>query len=90
MPTEHPGFKLARQLEATNTTQTELAARLGTSQALLSRVLRGLAPITPWLAVRLHRAIGIPALSLLRAQSEYDVEVELTALQSLDTQSPAS
>jgi len=70
----HPGETLREDvLPALNLTVTALARHLGYTREHLSRVLRGRAPISPDLAVRLERAGIGRARTWLAVQADYAV-----------------
>lgn len=74
----HPGETLREDvLPALGITVTDAAAQLGVTRAALSRVLNGRAGISPEMALRLERWIGIDhggrAGLWLAMQSAYDL-----------------
>lgn len=74
----HPGETLREDvLPALGITVTDAAAQLGVTRAALSRVLNGRAAISPEMALRLERWIGIDhggrAGLWLAMQSAYDL-----------------
>lgn len=91
----HPGETLRDDvLPALGLTVTEAAAQLGVTRAALSRVLNGKAAISPEMALRLERWLGVNhggrASVWLAMQSAYDLwAVERTAKAVLKKIKPA-
>lgn len=56
-----PGETLAEAMESRQLTQVDLAQRIGISRKHVKDILTGTAPIVPDTALRLERALGIPA-----------------------------
>ncbi len=69
----HPGRQIKYALEACNLNVTEAAAHLGVSRNSLSRVINGLAAISPDMAIRLEKAFGGTADVFMRMQTAYDL-----------------
>lgn len=59
---------LTEYLEATGTTQMELAARVGVSQAQMSHLVRRFVEPKLGLALRLHAETGVPLEALVLDQ----------------------
>lgn len=55
-------------LEATGSTQEQLAADLGITQSALSMIKNGLRVPRPALALRIHEITGVPLESILRGK----------------------
>ena len=55
-------------------TQKEFAKMLGIQASHLSEVLNGKRVLTTDLAIKIEKAIGLPAKTLLSAQTQYDLE----------------
>lgn len=52
---------------------TELAGRLKVSRPAMSNLLNGKAALSPEMAIRFEKAFGIPADTMLRMQTAYDL-----------------
>ena len=71
----HPGRQIRTAIEACNLTITEAANHLGVTRTNLSRVINGLAGISPEMAIRLSKAFGggRGAEMWVRMQAAYDL-----------------
>lgn len=69
----HPGRQVKTALQAVEMNVTEGAAHLGVSRNTLSRVINGLAGISPDMAIRLAKAFGGNADIWVRMQASYDL-----------------
>ncbi len=69
----HPGRQIKTALEACGLNITEGAAHLGVTRNTLSRVINGLAGISPDMALRLNKAFGGGAEIWVRMQASYDL-----------------
>lgn len=69
----HPGRQIRSALEACALNITEGAAHLGVTRNTLSRVINGLAGISPDMALRLNKAFGGGAEIWVRMQASYDL-----------------
>jgi HTH-type transcriptional regulator/antitoxin HigA len=67
----HPGELLKWVLAQRNPRQSEVAERAGVSAKHLNQLVKESIGITGDVAVRLERALGIPALFWTRAEAEY-------------------
>jgi HTH-type transcriptional regulator/antitoxin HigA len=67
----HPGTLLKQVLTQRNLRQSELAERTGLSAKHLNQIVNQSIGITGDVAVRLDRALGIPALFWTRAEADY-------------------
>ena len=70
----HPGMMIKPELEERGITQKEFARMLGMQASHLSEVLRGKRTLSAELALKMEKAIGIPAKTLLNAQTQYELE----------------
>jgi addiction module HigA family antidote len=59
------------------TTATELARRIGTARATISRILNGRTAVTVDLSIRLGQALGLSPDFFSKAQLQSDLWVEL-------------
>ncbi|MEH6593101.1 MAG: HigA family addiction module antitoxin [Halioglobus sp.] len=69
----HPGRQIKTALQAADMNITECAAHLGVTRNTLSRVINGLAGISPDMAIRLSKAFGGNADIWVRMQASYDL-----------------
>ena len=67
----HPGAVLKRILAERNLRQSDVAERAGISAKHLNQLVNESIGVTGDIAVRLERALGIPALFWTRAEAEY-------------------
>lgn len=70
----HPGMMIKPELEERGISQKDFAKTLDVQASHLSEVLNGKRALTTDLAVKIEKAIGIPAKTLLSAQTQYDLE----------------
>jgi HTH-type transcriptional regulator/antitoxin HigA len=70
----HPGMMIKPELEERGISQKQFATMLGVQASHLSEVLNNKRALTTELAVKIEKAIGIPAKTLLAAQAHYDLE----------------
>lgn len=69
----HPGRQVKTALQAFEMNITEGAAHLGVTRNTLSRVINGLAGVSPDMAIRLAKAFGGNADIWVRMQASYDL-----------------
>ena len=69
----HPGRQIKTALEAAGINITEGAQHLGVTRNTLSRVINGLAGVSPDMALRLNKAFGGGAEIWVRMQASYDL-----------------
>jgi len=67
-----PGAILCERLEDLGMTQSELARRMGRSEAKISQIINGSRSITPETALQLERTVGTSAETWLSLQAGYD------------------
>lgn len=70
----HPGMMIKPELEERGISQKQFANMLDVQASHLSEVLNGKRALTTELAVKIEKAIGLPAQMLLSAQTQYDLE----------------
>ena len=70
----HPGMMIKPELEERGISQKQFATMLGVQASHLSEVLNNKRALSTELAVKIEKAIGIPAKTLLSAQAHYDLE----------------
>ena len=71
---DHPGLLLRRHvLPALHLSVSQAARELGISRQTLHRILAGIAPITPGMAVRLERLCGISSGFWLDRQQRHEL-----------------
>ena len=68
----HPGETLADVLEERRLNHAEIAALMGNSPDVVSRIIRGESDINRDIAVSLENALGIPAQFWINLQSLFD------------------
>jgi len=66
-----PGETLFETIEAKGMSQAELATRTDYSKKTINQIIRGKAPITPEVALRLELALGIPASFWNQLERDY-------------------
>jgi antitoxin HigA-1 len=71
----HPGHRLAKQIQSSGLTQTELARAIRVPVNRITRILNGTRNITAETAVRLGHFFGNQPHFWLNLQSEYDIQV---------------
>jgi len=69
----HPGRQIKTALEAADINITDGATHLGVTRNTLSRVINGLAGISPDMAIRLAKAFGGTADIWVHMQASYDL-----------------
>jgi antitoxin HigA-1 len=70
----YPGpWLLEENLKPYGMTVSRTAEHLKVSRPSLSRVLNGRAALTPGMAIRFEKALGIPAAAMLRMQATHDL-----------------
>lgn len=80
----HPGRIVAEQLEYLGISICEFARNIGVATGTVSRIIKGTAPITATMAIRLSAALPPAPETWLSLQSDYDV---WHAAQTIDTSS---
>jgi addiction module HigA family antidote len=68
----HPGETLAEKLEELGMDARTLAAEVGLSESVIQGLLNGSVSVVTDTAMRLERALGIPARFWLKMQEEWD------------------
>jgi addiction module HigA family antidote len=71
----HPGEVLKDEIEYRGISQGKLAAQMGMSYKMLNHILNEHRPITTQTALLFEAALGIPADSLIRLQTDYNLHV---------------
>ncbi len=69
----HPGRQIKSALDACQLNITDGAEHLGVTRNTLSRVINGLAGVSPDMALRLNKAFGGGAEIWVRMQASYDL-----------------
>lgn len=73
---QHPGKQISEQfMKPLGISASQLARALGVERSTVSRLLSEQQPITPAMAARLGRCLGVPARWFLIMQAEYDATV---------------
>ena len=70
----HPGMMIKPELKERGISQKNFAKMLGIQASHLSEVINGKRVLTTDLAMKIEKAIGLPAKLLLAAQTQYDLE----------------
>jgi addiction module HigA family antidote len=71
----HPGEVLKDEIEYRGISQGKLAAQMGMSYKMLNHILNEHRPVTTQTALLFEAALGIPADSLIRLQTDYNLQV---------------
>ena len=71
----HPGEVLKDEIEYRGLSQTKLAEQMGMSYKMLNHILNERRPITTQTALIFEAALGVPADSLIRLQTDYNLQV---------------
>jgi len=71
----HPGEVLKDEIEYRGISQVKLAAQMGISYKMLNHILNEHRPVTTQMALLFEAALGIPADSLIRLQTDYNLQV---------------
>jgi len=71
----HPGETLREELDMLNVSQVELAQRIGISEKHISQIIHGESSITPDMAIKLERSLGVEAELWANLQKNYDVTI---------------
>ena len=71
----HPGEVLKDEIEYRGISQGKLAAQMGMSYKVLNHILNEHRPITTQTALLFEAALDIPADSLIRLQTDYNLQV---------------
>ena len=70
----HPGMMIKPELVERGITQKVFAKMLGIQASHLSEVLNGKRVLSTELAMKIEESIGLPAKTLLLAQTQYELE----------------
>ncbi|MDR2087362.1 MAG: HigA family addiction module antidote protein [Dysgonamonadaceae bacterium] len=71
----HPGEVLKDEIEYRGISQKKLAAQMGISYRMLNQILNERRPITTQIALLFEAALGVPADSLIRLQTNYNMQI---------------
>jgi len=71
----HPGEVLKDEIEYRGISQGKLATQMGMSYKMLNHILNERRPITIQTALLFEAALDIPADSLIRLQTDYNLQV---------------
>lgn len=75
----HPGFMIKEELEAREMKQKYLADAMSISATMLSDLISGRRNVTAELALKLERALQIPAIFWMNYQAQYDLDLFIKA-----------
>lgn len=70
----HPGEFIKDELEARKMKQQALADEMGISKSIVSQIINGKRNITPFLALKIEKALGIDAQLWMRLQIRYQLD----------------
>lgn len=70
----HPGEIVNEELEARGISQRQFAKAIGLSPTVVNEILKGHRNITPATALLFEAALDIPADSLVRMQTKYNMQ----------------
>lgn len=85
MSAQHVGETLAEVLLERGELQVMWAKRIGCSTKHLSQIVTGRVGLSADLAVRMEAFLGLDALTLMRIQAAYDVDVARHQLAGMDS-----
>ena len=71
----HPGEVLKDEIEYRGISQGKLAEQMGMSYKMLNHILNEHRPVSTQTALLFEAALGIPADSLIRLQTDYNLQV---------------
>ncbi len=71
----HPGEILKDELEARGISQSKFAKAIGMGASVLNEILNGRRNLTPASALAFEAALDIPADSLMRLQTKYNMQM---------------
>ncbi|MDR3181262.1 MAG: HigA family addiction module antidote protein [Prevotellaceae bacterium] len=71
----HPGEVLKDEIEYRGISQSKLAEQMGVSYKMLNHILNERRQVTAAMAMMLEAALDIPADSLIRIQTEYNMQM---------------
>ena len=71
----HPGEVLKDEIEYRGISQCKLAAQMGISYKMLNHILNEHRPVTTQTALLFEAVLGISADSLIRLQTDYNLQV---------------
>jgi len=87
----HPGEFIKDELRAREMKQQELADDMGISKTVLSQIIHGKRNITPDIALKLERSLGINAELWMKLQVKYELNTirinQMDALKKVKIQS---
>ncbi len=70
----HPGLVLRDELESRGISQRSLAAKLEVPPSQLNEIINGKRNLTAEYALMIEALLGIPAVPLLRMQTDYNLQ----------------
>lgn len=70
----HPGEVLKDEIEYRKISQRKLAKQMGISYKTLNELLNGRRPLTTNMAMMFEAALDVPADSLIRLQTKYNLQ----------------
>lgn len=82
----HPGTILKYELEERNLTQKDFAILVGMQKSHISELIKGKRPITKAIADKIEKALGIPAISLVNMQTQYEYDLKVIEQNGIEEQ----
>ena len=70
----HPGLVLRDELESRGISQRSLAAKMDVPPSQLNEIIKGKRNLTAEYALMIEAILGIPAVPLLRMQTDYNLQ----------------
>ena len=70
----HPGLVLRDELESRGISQRSLAAKMDVPPSQLNEIIKGKRNLTAEYALMIEAVLGIPAVPLLRMQTDYNLQ----------------
>ena len=70
----HPGFVLRDELESRGISQRQLALKMDVPPSQLNEIINGKRNLTAEYALMIEALLGIPAVPLLRMQTDYNLQ----------------
>lgn len=71
----HPGFLIKEEIEAREMKQKDLATAMGISVTVLSELINGRRNVTAGIALKLEKALDIPAIFWMDYQAQHDLDI---------------
>lgn len=82
----HPGTILKYELEERELSQKDFAVLIGMQKSHVSELLKGKRPLTKAIADKIEEKLGIPAVSLVNLQTQYEYDLKLIEQKDVEEQ----